>query len=337
MRKQILTAAVIAACAGMSVAAQADEATKLGGKAYIDFTSLNDKDSTGTKTDKSGLGFDVKRFYVGVDHTFDDMWSANVTTDFYKDGNDSKTQVFVKKAYLQAKFSDAAVLRAGSADMPWIPYVESFYGYRYVENTMTDKLHLANSADWGAHLGGKAMGGMINYAVSIVNGNGYSDPTRSKSVDFAGRVGVMPVKGLTLALGMYNGKRGKDVQSATNLNKNSRYDFLAAYKQDMFTVGGEFVSAKNNDPSAAKDKATGYSVFGTVKAGESMAVFARYDNVKPNKDTASDKKITYYNVGVSYQARKNVDLALAYKNNKVANTGGDAKTSEIGVWTQVKF
>ena len=53
---------------------------------------------------------------------------------------------------------------------------------------------------------------MVNYAVSAVNGNGYSNPSRSKSLDFAGRVGVMPVKGLNLAVGFYNGKRGHDVQ-----------------------------------------------------------------------------------------------------------------------------
>ena len=67
MRKQILTAAVMAACAGMSFTALADESTTVGGKAYIDFTNITQK-ANGTKIDASGLGFDVKRFYLGVDH-----------------------------------------------------------------------------------------------------------------------------------------------------------------------------------------------------------------------------------------------------------------------------
>ena len=337
MRKQILTAAVMAACMGVSVASMADETTKVGGKAYIDFTNL-DKKVSGTKDDASGLGFDLTRFYLAVDHTFDDMWSANLTTDVTYDG--TANEVYVKKAYLQGKFSDAAVLRVGSADMPWIPYVENTaWSYRFVEKTLVDRTGFGTSADWGAHVGGKIMDGMVNYAVSAVNGNGYKNQTRSKSVDFEGRLGVMPVKGLDVAVGFYNGKRGKDVQSASGINTASRLNFLAAYSQDMFNVGVEYFSAEDWNPAAAKDKADGYSVFGSVKAGENASVFARYDEVKPNKTTSSSLKDTYYVAGVAYTVRKNVDLALAYKNEQLKNNTSTKPldSSEIGVWTQVKF
>ena len=270
MRKRILTAAVMAAIAGVSVAAQADESTTVGGKAYIDFTNIDAK-TNGTKSDASGLGFDLKRFYLSVGHSFDDMWSANLTTDVNYAAqcttcSPTDVNLYVKKAYLQAKFSDAAVLRAGSADMPWIPYVEHAYGYRYVEKTLTDRTGFATSADWGAHVGGKF--GMINYAVSAVNGNGYKHPDRSKGLDFAGRIGVMPVEGLNLAAGFYNGKKGKDVQSATGINTASRWDVLAAYSHSMFKAGAEYFSAENYKDPTTKDKADGYSVFGSVKAGE---------------------------------------------------------------------
>ena len=340
MRKHILTAAVMAACAGMSLTAMAAEngTTTIGGKAYIDFTNVDHK-TNGTKDDASGLGFDVKRFYLSATHGFDDMWSANLTTDFTHDSSTSKSYVYVKKAYLQAKFSDAAVLRAGSADMPWIPYVEGFYGYRYVENTLIDRLKFGNSADWGAHLGGKLMDGMVNYAVSAVNGNGYGNPGRSKGLDFEGRVGVMPVEGLALAAGFYNGKRGQDVQTATNVNTASRWDVMAAYSHTMFKVGAEYFSAEDWATTAAKDKADGYSVWGSVSPAEKVAVFARYDQAKPNKTTNSSLEDTYYNVGVSYEARKNVDLALVYKSEeKKDNTSTKPlESSEIGVWSQVKF
>jgi hypothetical protein len=345
MRKQILTAAVMAAYAGMSFAALADESTTVGGKAYIDFTNIDSK-TNGTKNDASGLGFDLKRFYLSVSHTFDDMWSANLTTDVNYAAqcttcSPTDVNLYVKKAYLQAKFSDAAVLRAGSADMPWIPYVEHAWGYRYVEKTLIDRTGFGTSADWGAHLGGKLMDGMINYAVSAVNGNGYKHPDRSKNLDFAGRVGVMPVKGLNLAVGFYNGKRGKDTQTYTGtLNTASRWDVLAAFSQDMFNVGAEYFSAEDWSTTKAKDKADGYSVFGSVKPVEKIAVFARYDEVKPNKTTNSSLKDTYYTVGAAYTARKNVDLALAYKGEEMKTSGGGPKLleySEVGVWTQVKF
>ena len=59
----------------------------------------------------------MKRFYLIVDHTFDDTWSANLTTDFNYISADGETQVFIKKAFLQGKLPDALWGRAGSADL----------------------------------------------------------------------------------------------------------------------------------------------------------------------------------------------------------------------------
>ena len=125
--------------------------TTLSGKMYFDFTSIDQKNSDTGKTNASGLGLDVKRFYLGIDHKFNDVWSANLTTDFNYVSSDGETNLFVKKAYVQAKFDQAAVFRVGSADMPWIPFAEKYYGFRYVENTLTDRLKYGNSADWGLH------------------------------------------------------------------------------------------------------------------------------------------------------------------------------------------
>ena len=54
--------------------------TKVSGRIFFDVTSL-EQESDGTKINNTGIGFDVKRFYVGIDHKFDDKWSANITTD----------------------------------------------------------------------------------------------------------------------------------------------------------------------------------------------------------------------------------------------------------------
>ncbi len=41
------------------------------------------------------------------------------------------SQLFIKKAYLQAKYDPAFTIRLGAADLPWVPFVEGIYGYRY--------------------------------------------------------------------------------------------------------------------------------------------------------------------------------------------------------------
>src|SRR6185312_510586 len=177
MRKTYLLPLAAATSLLAASGARADNAgdTTIGGLVFTDLTSISTtQDSATDSTDKdpNGLGLDVKRAYLIVNHSFDGVWSANLTTDFNfpklsvsgKDstgatvsssGNAPETQVFVKKAYVQGKFSDMTVLRLGASDMPWIPYAEGIYGYRFVENTLIDRSEIGgvgsfgNSSDWG--------------------------------------------------------------------------------------------------------------------------------------------------------------------------------------------
>ena len=120
-------------------AAPEAQSTTVGGTAFIDFTHIRQKND-GAKASTSGTGLDVKRGYLIVDHKFDDVWSADLTTDFNFVSNDSETQLFVKKLYLQAALSDAVTLRAGSADMPWLGFVDGL-GLQPSGHTRLDRLN----------------------------------------------------------------------------------------------------------------------------------------------------------------------------------------------------
>ena len=136
--------------------------TSISGRMYFDVTNISNKSNgvsvtTATNgangaTNGNGTNFDIKRFYIGIDHTFNDIYSANVTTDTTYDGTTGAGQIYLKKAYLQAKYDPAFTVRLGSADLPWVPYVEGLYGYRYLENVMIDRTKFGTSADWGVHV-----------------------------------------------------------------------------------------------------------------------------------------------------------------------------------------
>lgn len=310
--------------------------TKLSGVMYTDFTNI-DQTKNGAKTDASGTGLDVKRFYLSVDHKFNDIWSADFTTDFNYSSTTGETQVFVKKAYLQGTFAPLATLRVGSANMPWIPYVEDLYGYRFVENTLIDRTHFGNSADWGLHLLGD--NGVFNYQASVVNGGGYKNPSRSNSVDFEGRAGFTPFKGFTVAVGGYTGDLGKDTETSPALHDAHRYDALVAYNANNLRLGAEYFKANNwnNVVTPLTDSADGYSLWGSYDFG-AAALFARYDRVKTSKDLDPSLKDTYYNLGVSFPITKGVRVAFAYKNDELKDDSKiDTKTREIGAWGEVKF
>ncbi|GAA0888636.1 porin [Rhodanobacter soli] len=322
--------------------------TTLSGKMFFDFTSIDDKNSDKGKSDKSGVGLDVKRFYLGVDHKFNDIWSANLTTDFNYASSDGQTSVFVKKAYVQGKFDDAAVFRVGSSDMPWIPFAEKYYGFRYVENTITDRLKYGNSADWGLHLAGDiGASKSLNYAVSVVNGNGYKNPGRSKGVDFEGRVGFVPFENMVVAVGGYSGHRGQETENIGAAHTAERGDFMLAYASKAFRLGAEYFTAKNwnNVLSPLADKADGYSLWGSVAVADNVNLFARYDSAKLSKSLDREAKDTYYNAGVEYQVTKGFKLAGVWKHGKVDKSVAtpvpphvqNNKTNEIGVFGEVSF
>ncbi|HEV2333266.1 MAG TPA: carbohydrate porin [Gammaproteobacteria bacterium] len=375
MRKINLLVSLAVSAALAAPLAHADNPgdTTIGGLIYTDLTSISttqDQTSGNVDKDPNGFGLDVKRGYFIVNHTFDDMWSANLTTDFnfasYKDSctvtggakgetcavttTTPETQLFVKKIYVQGKFDDMAIMRVGSSDMPWIPFAESVYGYRFVENTLIDRTiaggSFGNSADWGVNLSGKS--DMVNYSISVVNGGGYKNPSRSKSMDEEGRVAFTPLDGsLIIALGAYTGKRGLDTEAKPAVNTVSRSDLLVAWKNSGLTAGLEWFSAdKWNDVqnTGTTTKSDGYSVFASYDfPGTDYSVFGRYDDVKPTKDTDSSQEDKYYNAGFAWKSNANITWALAYKSDKLTdnlklkNTSDDLKTQEFGIWAQIKF
>lgn len=324
------------------------EDTKISGRMYYDLTNIEAK-SDGAKVKPTGTGFDIKRFYVGIDHKFNDTFSANVTTDFQYSSAIGATEVYIKKAYLDMKVNDALDVRFGSTDLPWVPYAEGIYGYRHIENTLIDRTKFGTSADWGVHAAGTFPGGIVSYAVAVVNGAGYKSPLRGKGMDVEARVSAKIDK-INLAVGGYTGKLGKDTQGATTYHTANRFNALAAYVDPKFRVGVEYFNASNwtNVATATSDKADGYSVFGSYNFTDKISAFGRYDYVKPNKDTASSKKDNYFNIGVQYSPTKIVDFALVYKRDEVEHgtlstsngtIGGTNKGTydEVGLFGQLRW
>lgn len=310
--------------------------TSIGGTIFIDFTNL-DQTSNGGKTGASGTSLDVTRFYLSFDHRFNDVWSANLTTDANYASATGESEFFVKKAYVQGAFSPLATLRVGAAGTPWIPFVEDWYGYRFVEKLLVDRMKFGSSADWGLHLSGAD--GVFDYQVSAVTGAGYRNPSRPDHVDVAARVGVQPVKGLVFAVGGYEGHLGADTAASPALHTARRYDAMAAWNRDDLRLGAEWFRADNwqNVATPATDSAAGWSLWGSYDLGHA-SVFARYDRVKPSRELDPSLRDTYWHAGVAFRVTRGVRIALAYKDERLRNTiGTDVHSREIGAWGEVEW
>ncbi|HEV7667099.1 MAG TPA: carbohydrate porin [Thermoanaerobaculia bacterium] len=328
--------------------------SKFGIRVYADASSRETNDEgTGVKSGDSGVGIDVKRTYFTFTHEFDAKWSAQFQSDIGDQGA-RRFDVFVKKAYVQYKLNPNASFRLGSADTAWIPFVEGIYGFRYLEQTITDRLSFGASADWGLHFLGKAAGDKVNFQLSAENGRGFSNPARSKNVDFEGRISFVPVKGLTLALGGYSGTRGLETDAAPSKHTATRTDALVAYGTDKFKLGGEWFEADNWNTVTVvtEDKSDGFSVWGSFSPTAVITVFGKFEEAKPSKDLKPLLKENYYNLGVQYRYNKAFAGALVYKYEEVkggtvssgnggtvgsTRPGAKGKFNEIGIYTVYDF
>jgi hypothetical protein len=326
-------------------------ASKFGIRVFADASSKSNKDeATGNKSNDSGVGIDVKRTYLTFTHQFDKVWSAQFQSDIGEQGA-RRFDVFVKKAFIEARFTPMATLRLGSADTPWVPYVEGLYGLRYIEQVITDHLSFGTSAEWGFHvLGANPLWG---YYLTVGNGRGFSNPSRSKTVDFEGRLSFTPVKGLNLAVGGYSGKRGQDTDQAPARHTATRGDALIAFNTDRFRLGGEYFQARNwnNVTTVATDKSDGFSTWAQFNLNPKYSLFGRYDTAKPSKDLKPNLKFTYYNAGWQWTFNKAFAASLVYKYADVeggtlgtgngtigsVNPREKGKYREIGVFTVYNF
>ena len=335
--------------------------TTVGGTMFADMSYISNKND-GVKNSQSGTDYDIKRAYLIVDHRFNDMFSANFTSDFTYDSATKATQLYIKKAYLQAHFGDEFNIRAGSADLPWVPYVENLYGYRYVEHVLTDTYGFGGSTDWGVHMFGNVLDNHVGYAFSVVDGSGYKIPAtgtanRTNYLDVEGRVNVS-YDHFSVAVGGYDGKLGKSMTTVPTFHTAERFDAIAAYTDSHFRVGAEYMWAKYYSDilqpnPALTNSAEAVSAFASWQFLPQFSIFGRYDYLKPKEDTQPDFHSNYYNFGVSYKPIGPLDIALVYKHDSVldgllttqngtigtlnSNNIGKGEYDEIGVFTQVKF
>ncbi len=265
------------------------QGTQVHGRMYFNTSVIDGHNAAGAAVERDG-GFQIKRAYISVDHQFNKTFAFDVTMDAdnvlksvkapsivttctaasppvctntngANNGIEANTGqgFYIKKAYLEAKINPALVVRLGSADMPWIPFVEGLYGYRHVEKTLIDLNGYGTSADWGVHVGGSLFNNVVSYQVSAIDGNGYRNPQLGQHVDVEGRLNATYM-GFTAGIGGYVGKLGAAINPGTTFTNNvaepgvtaptaNRFDAVLAYKGKVaalpFTLGGEYLWAKD--------------------------------------------------------------------------------------------
>ena len=196
---------------------------------YYDFTNIDHKKSVASKPVRQRYSFDIKRFYVGIDHKFNDIFSANVTTDFTYDSGAGATQVYIKKAYLRSQ-SGADARHPPGLDRPAVGSLRRRRLWLSLCRKHADRPHAISAPrpTGASMLKGKLANGIIEYAVSAVNGAGYKKTYRTKGVDVEGRVSAhfqRHHRWRSAAIPASSALK----QGTTTYHTANRFDALAAY------------------------------------------------------------------------------------------------------------
>jgi len=355
------TSKIIAATAMMAFAAPAfaggvnvyddgESKLKLEGKYFVNFLQETTKTNAGTSAKTVGLSVD--RAYFGAKYYFDKNWMARITTDVQLEPGLGKrdNNIFLKYAYLEGKlYGKAVVLRLGQSHTPWIDYEQGLWKHRYVSKVLIDQYKFDSSSDLGIGLKGKVADGLVKYWVTATNGKGYGAGNQKfNAVDYNSRLGIYPVKGLTLDVQYRRGYMGSKTWNAATQannpgNKHTLQQIMLSYgmKKD-FRIGGNWVNNKIvNQTTFTETKDTGFGLWGWANV-DKFGAFARYDRLKVKKTGLAVKQTTTHTVvGVGYSPIKNVTLSLAWDQDKDTNAGnvtGATKTvTRTGLYSQFKY
>jgi hypothetical protein len=337
MKKQVSLTALALATAltataahagGVTVAEKGDTKLKISGKAFLGFTQ---NDNNGTKT----IGGNLDRFYMQAEY-YTGIWKARFTTDIHHESSLGKQQnVYLKYAFLEGKFSEAATLRLGLSHTPWIDYEQHLWKHRFVSKVTSDYFKFDDSADNGIGLKGKFADGMVNYWVTATSGNGYGNAKKTGALDINSRISFAPMKGVDVSLQYRSGYKGNKTDSTVSVtDKETLTQLMASYGTKQFRAGFNTIKVTNLETITGDDR-TANAVWGWAKFDGGFGAFARVEQM--DWSNTSEKK-AHQVFGVDYYAAHGVTLSLAYDSEKHTPATGAATTKkEIGLFTQIKF
>ncbi|MFZ5479335.1 MAG: hypothetical protein ACOZNI_21395 [Myxococcota bacterium] len=281
-------------------------------------------------SDAAGFNeFAFDRGYFRIDAEGSERFGGRLTldadrmkaTDATGEPLDTKYRVFVKHAYVEARELPLDVkLRAGVVDTPYAPFYDSFWGNRYIAKSMVDENKVLDTADLGVGLWGKHAGGVVDWNLSLLNGEGYAklEADAGKAVQArvtvdplaAGEVASLPITGFA----SYSGGESPVVT----------YVGAAGFQMPYVAAWGEYVGREEGGATGA-----GWSATLNPRLPDVLGLVARYDRWDPDADAKGDD-VTKLIGGVEKDFSDKIALALTYERTVTGGAGAHGVYARMG-------
>lgn len=260
--------------------------------------------------------FDFDRMYLTLKTPLAEDFKFQLTTDIYRNASTTSyyngLAVRLKFAMIDYTPVKEVSIKFGMIPGAWAGLVETYWKYRGVVTTASDKYSLIATADAGASVSYVLPGNIGDFSAFMLNGSGYAAPESNRFKDYVGRLTLAPfsssdlLKGLTVAGLAYIGNNGTTVA----LEKNRLGGFVG-YTYAFVMVGSEYLVLKNA-PSNPDSIQTGYvfSVFSELKIplegfASKFSVIGRLDSYDPNRNKGGDMTC-FRVVGLAYKANDRI-------------------------------
>lgn len=306
----------------ISSIAVAQEKTTLEMTLWNRYTYETEGDETLTNA------FSLERGYFRLNHKFTDKISGRFNLDFFssdKDEDANGAGVKLKYAYLD--FKELIPLSGSKVTFGLLKsYFGTIYDWEYVvpEKAPSDLYKFISSTDYGLAFHGDFPKEMGEYALSVVNGEGYKKAggNVNTSPGVLANVRVNPISGITIGGSYFMHEKGED---KTDFNA---YSVVGRVAFDPVDVWLEYLSKDDDGEVGA-----GFMIMPIVKVMDKLELVARYDMWDPDTDVDDDEE-TLIMGGLNYYVNPTVALQLHYEN--ISPEQGDS-TDKIMLQLNWKF
>ncbi len=283
---------------------------------FADYTSASSSYKTQNQLDAVN-GFHFTRTYL----TFKDQVSDGVKVQLTFDQKDlgsvaSGGAVFVKYAFADLKLGEVTTLRAGQIPTPYLYYEDSLWTYRYAFKTFADLNNVTPTTDLGLAFTGNPAEGGLGYYIGIFNGEGFQKTPNGRGFNIGGRLDYRI--GNFGIVGYYSSETDHSNGAGTAVTgyNPTRAIGLLYYKDDTFTLAGQYLSADDGPATTAAStnptflSGTGYSFWGHTKlfGSEALRAVLRYDSIRPKNTYTVDQQTLIY--GISYRIARTTEVGL---------------------------
>lgn len=285
---------------------------------------------------KDANAFDFDRIYFIFRSQITDRVSLRFTMEAgeKRDGA-GYFDVATKHFFIEvAKFPFASSrLAAGLADLPWVPYEEGIWGYRFQGKVFADREGYLTSTDlgfgWKVELPKKTG----DFHLSVVNGEGWSKPEVGKYKDVHLRFTLTPFRSgwaKDVFFGAFGSTGAYDGIAAGRPDERQRVILQAGYRGKFVRLMSSYLWA--NDPASKMvarhpslaalgnqlAHARGFSVFGVAnlgifsdKAGK-WELMVRHDRLDPDRALVNNGHQRWI-IGGSYRWNQYIQTLLDYE------------------------